>query len=68
MRIKYAPFIDHVVQLKDATVDLEGNVIVIGDVKGKPATLSLELSEAVKLYCKFKAMDVEGMAKVFGIS
>lgn len=68
MRIKYAPFINHVVKL--AAVEppnLGGQVVVRGHVDQKDASLTLELTEALKIYRALKQMDVEGIAKAYGI-
>lgn len=70
MLITYAPFIHHVVKLTDIDTNMNGEVFVRGLVDGKPgktATLTLELAEALKIYRTFKALDIEGTAKAFGI-
>lgn len=68
MRIRFAPFINHVVKL--AAVEppnLEGQVVVRGHVETKDASLTLELAEAVRIFREMKKMDIEGIAKAYGI-
>ena len=68
MRIKYAPFINHVVKLSAVeSPNLEGQVVVRGHVDQKDASLTLELAEALRIYREMKAMNIEGMAKAYGI-
>lgn len=71
MHLKYAPFINHAVKLSAVEPpNMEGQVVIRGNVDGKPASLAaltLELSEALRIYRALKQMDIEGMAKAFGI-
>jgi hypothetical protein len=66
MRIQYKPFIDHVVKLDTIESNLDGDIILRGNVKGKAASLTLDVAEGLKIYRDLKAMDIEGMAKVYG--
>ena len=66
MRIQYKPFIDHVVKLDVIESNMDGDIVLRGNIKGKAASLTLDVAEALKIYRDLKAMDIEEMAKVFG--
>lgn len=68
MRIAYAPFVNHVVKLASVEPpNMEGQVVLLGHVDKKTASLTLELAEALRIYRDLKAMDIETMARAFGI-
>lgn len=67
MRIKYSPLIDKEVRLVQVVpADLEGKVVLQGDINGRPATLSMSTAEAALIYRALKKMDIEALAKVYG--
>lgn len=69
MLLKYAPFINHVVKLSSVEPpNLEGQVVVRGNVDKKAASLTLELDEALRIFRAMKTMDIEALAKAYGIS
>lgn len=66
MQIQYKPFIDHVVKLDIIESTMDGEIVLRGNVKGKVASLTLSTTEALRIFRDLAAMDIEGMAKVYG--
>lgn len=66
MRIQYSPLIDAQVQLGEPSMNFDGVVVLPGTVKGKRATMSMSLDEALQLMRNLQGLGLEDMAKALG--
>ncbi len=65
MRIKYSPFIDkNVLLTRISDPDLDGRVVLHGDIAGKSASLTLEAVEAARIFRALRAVNIEAVERV----
>jgi len=67
MRIRYSPLIDAQVQLSTPSMDFDGVVTIPGVVKGKTATMTLSLPEALKLQRDLQQLGLEEQGRILGL-
>lgn len=64
MQIAYPPFINASGEYKDVSVDpISGDVTLKVLVKGKPATITMPIAEAKRLFDDMTLNDISGVAK-----